>query len=131
MGFLYIRNPKTYTNNKTKGIGDVQMDLVDVGRRIKEKRMARKLTQEQLAERTNLSVAYIGMLERGKRTPSLETFIIIADELNVTADELLYGTMKSGYRTRLVEYEERLAKLNAEETKKFFGVIDVLLGMNQ
>ncbi|MBP3459043.1 MAG: helix-turn-helix transcriptional regulator [Lachnospiraceae bacterium] len=107
------------------------MDLVDVGRRIKEKRMARKLTQEQLAERTNLSVAYIGMLERGKRTPSLETFIIIADELNVTADELLYGTMKSGYRTRLVEYEERLAKLNAEETRKFFGVIDVLLGMNQ
>lgn len=107
------------------------MDLVDVGKRIKQKRMAQKMTQEQLAERTNLSVAYIGMLERGKRTPSLETFIVIADELNATADELLYGTMKSGYRTRLIKYEEGIAKLSTEETKKFFGVIDVLLGMNQ
>lgn len=107
------------------------MDLVDVGRRIKEKRVVQKMTQEQLAERTNLSVAYIGMLERGKRTPSRETFIVIADELNATADELLYGTMKSSYRTRLVKYEEKLAKLSAEESKKFFGVIDVLLGMER
>jgi len=131
MQFLYNKNPKTYTKNKTNGIGDIQMDLVDVGRRIKEKRVVQKMTQEQLAESTNLSVAYIGMLERGKRTPSLETFIVIADELNATADELLYGTMKSGYRTRLVKYEEKLAKLSAEESKKFFGVIDVLLGMER
>ena len=107
------------------------MDLTDMGKRIKQKRMEEAITQEELAERTNLSVAYIGMLERGKRTPSLETFIVIADELNATADELLCGTLKTGYQTRLAKYEERLVKLNREELKKVYSNMDVLLGMNK
>lgn len=107
------------------------MDLTDMGKRIKQKRMEEAITQEELAERTNLSVAYIGMLERGKRTPSLETFIVIADELNATADELLCGTLKTGYQTRLAKYEERLVKLNREELKKVYSIMDVLLGMNK
>lgn len=106
------------------------MDFADMGKRIKQKRIANRMTQEQLAERTNLSVAYIGMLERGMRTPSLETFIVIADELNATADELLYGTMKTGYQTRMLRYEEKMAKLNMRETKKIYDVIDVLLEMD-
>ncbi|MGN0131364.1 MAG: helix-turn-helix domain-containing protein [Lachnospiraceae bacterium] len=106
------------------------MDITDLGKRIKEKRIAGGMTQEQLAERTNLSVAYIGMLERGMRTPSMETFIVIADELNATADELLYGTMKKGYHTRMIHYEEKMAKLNAREAEKVYGVLDVLLGMD-
>lgn len=105
------------------------MDLTDLGKRIRQKRVEQKITQEQLAEKTNLSVAYIGMMERGKRTPSLETFIVIADELNATADELLYGTMKNGCKTRLLKYEERLSNMTAEEARKFYGVADVLLGM--
>lgn len=106
------------------------MDFTDMGKRIKQKRIANRMTQEQLAERTNLSVAYIGMLERGMRTPSLETFIVIADELNATADELLYGTMKTGYQTRMLRYEEKMAKLNMRETKKIYDVIGVLLEMD-
>lgn len=106
------------------------MDFTDMGKRIKQKRIANRMTQEQLAERTNLSVAYIGMLERGMRTPRLETFIVIADELNVTANELLYGTMKTGYQTRMLRYEEKMAKLNIREVKKIYDVIDVLLEMD-
>ena len=106
------------------------MDFTDMGKRIKQKRIANRMTQEQLAERTNLSVAYIGMLERGMRTPRLETFIVIADELNVTANELLYGTMKTGYQTRMLRYEEKMAKLNMREAQKIYSVIDVLLEMD-
>lgn len=104
------------------------MDLVNLGKRIKEKRLSNFMTQEELAEKTNLSVAYIGMLERGKRTPGLETFIMIADELNATADELLEGSMKAGYLFRLKKYEEKFAKLNAEEAKKIYTILDTLLG---
>lgn len=35
------------------------MDMVKVGRRIKEKRIAMDMTQEQLAEKTELSAAYV------------------------------------------------------------------------
>lgn len=103
------------------------MDMVKIGRRIKEKRIAMDMTQEQLAERTELSAAYVGMLERGKRTPSLESFITISDELGVTTDELLFGIAQKAYVTRLADYEDKLAKLRGSEAEKIFGVLDILL----
>ncbi len=103
------------------------MDIVDFGKRIKQKREESSLTQEELAEKTNLSVGYIGMIERGKRLPSLDTFVIIADELDATADELLYSSVKKSYKTRLQKYEEKLALLNRKEIKKVCSVLDVLL----
>ncbi|MGN0132346.1 MAG: helix-turn-helix domain-containing protein [Lachnospiraceae bacterium] len=106
------------------------MDLVDMGKRIRRKRISKSMTQEQLAEVTGLSVPYIGMIERGERTPSLETFIQIADELNATADELLCGTMQEGYQLRMSRYEEQVAKMSLEERKKFYTVVDALLGMS-
>lgn len=105
------------------------MDLHDMGKRIRQKRISRSMTQEQLAEVTGLSVPYIGMIERGDRTPSLETFIQIADELNATADELLNASLQQGYRLRLSKYEEKVAKLSLEERQKFYTVVDALLGM--
>ena len=82
------------------------MDIVDFGKRVKQKRIESNLTQEELAEKTDLSVGYIGMIERGKRLPSLDTFVIIADELNATADELLSNSIKKAYQSRLHKYEE-------------------------
>lgn len=105
------------------------MDPVEMGKRIRQKRMAESMTQEQLAEKTNLSVAYIGMLERGMRTPSLDAFIEIADQLHTTADELLYGTIRRGCQFRMLQYEEKIAQLSIEEKKKVYAIMDALLGM--
>lgn len=105
------------------------MDLDDLGKRIRIKRVSRSMSQEELAERTNLSVAYIGMLERGERKPSIDSFVLLTDALNATADELLCGSLKKGYLVRLAKYEEKISKLNPEETKRFYRVVDALLGM--
>lgn len=106
------------------------MDLKDMGKRMRQKRLSQGMTQEELAEKTGLSVVYIGMIERGERTPSLETFIQLADELDATADELLCGTMQKGYLTRLAKYEERITELSQEEAQKFYSVVDALLEMS-
>lgn len=105
------------------------MDLEGIGVRIRKKRLSKSMTQEELAERTNLTVAYIGMIEREERTPSLETFIQIANELNATADELLCETLQKGYLLRLQKYEERFSTLNRKELKKVYAVMDALLEM--
>jgi transcriptional regulator with XRE-family HTH domain len=49
--------------------------LDSVGVNIRKYRLSKNLRQEDLAEKTNLSVTYIGMIERGEKTPSLETLI--------------------------------------------------------
>jgi transcriptional regulator with XRE-family HTH domain len=56
---------------------------------LKTERLRRKLSQEALAARAGLSVSYISMLERGQRTPPLDTLESIAKALAVTASALL------------------------------------------
>ena len=49
------------------------MDMRDVGRKLQKIRKRQGLTQEQLAEKTDLSATYIGMIERGMPTTFWET----------------------------------------------------------
>jgi len=52
-------------------------------------RSQRKLSQQTVADKAKLSVSYISMLERGERTPPLETLEVLAKALAVPALELL------------------------------------------
>ena len=56
---------------------------------LKNQRMRRKLSQEALAAKANLSVSYISMLERGQRTPPLDTLEQLATALSVSPVSLL------------------------------------------
>lgn len=67
------------------------MDRILLGKRIREERIRCHLTQEQLAELTDVSTTYIGFVERGKRSITLEKLIDISSCLHVSIDELLQG----------------------------------------
>jgi transcriptional regulator with XRE-family HTH domain len=56
---------------------------------LKSERMRRKLSQESLAHKAGLSVSYISMLERGQRTPPLDTLETLARALSVSPVALL------------------------------------------
>lgn len=60
-----------------------------VGRNFTRLRAASGLTQEQVAERANLSQQYISGLENGKRNPTLTTLSAIATALGVSHVELV------------------------------------------
>ena len=51
---------------------------------MKEVRIMRGLTQENLGEKVHLSTNYIGLIERNVDTPSLSAIIDIANELGVS-----------------------------------------------
>jgi len=59
-----------------------------LGKRIRELRKVKRLTQARLAERANLSEACIGTIERGHRTPRLPTLQKIASALKVEVRDL-------------------------------------------
>ena len=56
---------------------------------LKSERLRRKLSQETLAKKAGLSVSYISMLERGQRTPPLDTLESLAKALAVTPASLI------------------------------------------
>lgn len=53
----------------------MRVDYKAFGKRLREYRLARHLTQEQLGELVGVSYQHIGMLECGKRSPSMEMLI--------------------------------------------------------
>ena len=59
------------------------------GALVRQLRTERGLTQEALAERTDLSVSYIGFIERGENVPTLTIVLNLADALNVDAADLV------------------------------------------
>jgi len=62
--------------------------------RIKELRLKKDISQEELAHRSGLSRTGMGFLETGKRWPRLDTLMSVAEGLNISVDELLKGLHK-------------------------------------
>jgi transcriptional regulator with XRE-family HTH domain len=71
-----------------------------VGHNIKFYRQLKGLTQENLAEMANVSSAYIGYLERGKKTPSLDVLVRVANVLKISPDKLLEPNHEEDYELK-------------------------------
>ena len=65
------------------------MNYVRLGQRIREERLKLKLTQSQLAEDIDISDTYIGQIERGERSLTLDTLVRLVNRLGVSIDYLL------------------------------------------
>ena len=79
-----------------------------IGKYIRQYRTERKMRQEDLAEKANLSPNYIGMIERGEKIPSLETLIDILNALEISADMVLCDVLKTGYKVKSSVFSEKL-----------------------
>ena len=69
------------------------MDYDALGKRIRAERTARKWTQATLANEVNLSVSFLGHVERGTRKASMETVVAIANALQVSLELLLTDSL--------------------------------------
>ncbi|MCU1364289.1 MAG: family transcriptional regulator [Acidimicrobiaceae bacterium] len=66
-----------------------------LGSRVRAYRVALKLSQEDLGDRSGLHRTYIGHLERGEVNPSLLNILKVAAALNIDAGDLLTGLAQS------------------------------------
>lgn len=71
------------------------IDYSAIGSRIREKRLSRGLTQEQLANAVQVGTTHISHIETGNTKMSIESFINIVNALDCSADELLCRELKT------------------------------------
>ncbi len=71
------------------------MDYRKLGRRIREERLRLHLTQAQLAEAVDISDAYMGAIERGERSLTLDTLVRLVNRLGVTVDYMLTDSVSN------------------------------------
>lgn len=93
---------------------------VEIGEQIKKAREKAKLTQEQFAEKIEVSPQYISDLERGVVGISIPTLKRACVELGVSSDQILFGRRSDDCCMFL---EERCKKLNATH----FEILSVII----
>ena len=107
--------------------GVKSMDNVTLGKRIRDARIKKKLTQEQLSEKADIGVYYLGEVERGVKTPSLKVFVAIADELGVSTDALLCDSVSSAGVYLNNEISKRLDKLTPKQRAGAVEILDAYI----
>ena len=103
------------------------MNTSSIGKRIRKYREAKGWRQEDFAEKIGLSVTYTGMIERGEKVPKLETFIIIANALEVSADLLLVDVLSTGYNIKSSQMTEEIASLTPSERDRIYSVVNTMI----
>lgn len=93
------------------------MNASNVGKRIKAAREHRGFTQEQLSEMVGLTAMHISVIERGVKPPKLETFVKIANALDVSSDQLLQDEVNNtgeAITTEISKLVQNLPKQNQQ-----------------
>lgn len=103
------------------------MYYTSIEKNIKKYRIERGLRQEALAEMTNLSSNYIGMLEGADKLPSLTALINLSNALEVTSDMLLGDLLNESYKIKNSLILDKIAELSEKEQQRIYAVIDTLL----
>ena len=91
------------------------MDYKQLEARIKATRLAAGLTQEQLAERINLSSGHCAHVERGTTKVSLSALVNMANALNTTPDKLLVDNNYHATPLLLKEVQEVFEGCDSDE----------------
>lgn len=96
-----------------------------VGRKIRDCRHAKKITQEQLAEICDVSASYIGHIERGSRNLSMNTAIQICGALGVGLDYLFLDSAEKDDEI-LNCINSALKTTNEEQRRRFLNTVKIL-----
>lgn len=79
-------------------------DYILLGKKLKEQRNKLKLTQSNVAEKVDVSINYIGQIERGEKIPSIETLIKLSNSLNISTDSLLAENLENDIKDEKAIY---------------------------
>lgn len=72
----------------------------DVGKNIKKFRKERNMTQEELAEKMNVTRQAVSNWETAKTEPDVDTLTRLADVFEVSVEEMIYGAKKEGDKVK-------------------------------
>lgn len=101
----------------------------EIGKKIKELRLAKGLTQAELAEKVSCGTNHISFIEIGKKLPSLQLLIELVKALDTSFDYVLLENYDESRRT-LIECDElykEIETLQEDSKKEFFEIASMLV----
>ncbi|NCB93786.1 MAG: XRE family transcriptional regulator [Clostridia bacterium] len=102
------------------------INYIELGNRISAFRTKKGLSQEEFSEQIGASREHINRIETGKRAPSLDILIDIANVLNVSPNDLLLERADSSVDTSEIELRNIMLDCNETEEKIILHTIKEL-----
>ena len=84
------------------------------------------MTQEQLAEIIDISPTHMSVIERGVKTPKLDTFVRIANALGVSTDALLQDVVVPVNDSIMAELSARIGRMPQKDQERILNAIRAL-----
>ena len=103
------------------------MDYKRLGERIREERLRLNLTQAQLAEAVDISDTYMGTIERGERSLTLETLVRLVNRLGVSVDYLLADSVDDTDSNILNQFKQIIDGQPLERKQMAISVLRTML----
>ncbi|SCH30822.1 MULTISPECIES: helix-turn-helix domain-containing protein [unclassified Romboutsia] len=100
---------------------------MNLGENLKKLRKENNLSQEQLAEKLNISRQAISKWESGKTYPDIENLILLRNIFKTTLDELIIGDSLSEDKIHDVK-SEQLKKHNKDDIEQDDLSVDLVIG---
>ncbi len=98
-----------------------EIELIAIGKRIKNRRKQLGYTQEQLSEMMGVSVQMVSNLERGNKAIRIDNLIHLSHILNISTDFILTGKHSP---SDLDDLSEQISALSRRDKKMIEWLVD-------
>ena len=102
------------------------LDYTIIGERLKKARLEKNLTQEQLAEQIDVSIAFLSRIERGNSQINLKRLSQVCEILGVSEGYILNGASSNSTNYLSSEFNEILNSVSPEKQKLIYKIAKVI-----
>ena len=106
------------------------IDYSVIGERLKRARKEKHFTQEQLAEKLDVSIAFLSRIERGSSQVNLKRLSQICEILGITEGEILNGASSKSSKYLDSDFSNLLKNCSSDKQKLIYDVAKVIAGKN-
>lgn len=104
----------------------MSVDFKVIGERIREARIKAGITQEDLSEMLDITVAFISRVERGKAQVNLKRLAQISRVLDVPLEELVSGSTTDSKKYLDKDLAKIYEKCDADQQKLIYNVAKII-----
>lgn len=102
------------------------LDYSIIGERLKKARIDKNLTQEKLAEKLDVSIAFLSRIERGSSHISLKRLSQVCDILGISEGSILNGSSNNSDTYLSNEFDDILKNTTPEKQKLIYKIAKVI-----
>lgn len=103
------------------------LDYKIIGERLKKARLEKKITQEQLAEQIDVSVAFLSRVERGSSHINLKRLTQICNILGISEGSILNGASEDSNEYLDADFKNILSKASPDKQKLIYKIAELIV----